>query len=77
MEENKKIEEYNAELRILQSELEANTSDLGDWKIVKCMEAKLLGNDLPYDINTLTEERQKLRDKINELENLIKSEEEK
>ena len=64
-------EGYEAELRCLRSSLLANTSEIGDWKIVKYMEAKLLGNDLPYDINELNSKRQKVRDRINELEVLI------
>ena len=32
------------------------------------MEAKLLGNDLPHDINELNSKHQKVRDRINELE---------
>ena len=64
-------EGYEAELRCLRSSLLANTSEIGDWKIVKCMEANLLGNDLPYDINELNSKRQKVRDRINELEVLI------
>lgn len=39
-----------------------------DYKITKCMEAQLLGDSLPYDINELHTERQQIRDKINELE---------
>lgn len=38
-----------------------------DYKITKCMEAQLLGDSLPYDINKLHTERQQIRDKINEL----------
>lgn len=71
MEENKTREIYEGELRCLRSSLLANTSEIGDWKIVKCMEAKLLGEELPYDINELNAERQKVRDRINELETLI------
>lgn len=39
-----------------------------DYKIIKCFECSLLGLDLPYDLNDLHEERQGMRDKINELE---------
>ena len=42
-----------------------------DYKVTKCMEAQLLSNPLPYDINELYTERQQIRDKINELEILI------
>lgn len=66
-------ESYESELRCLKSSLQENSSEIGDWKVVKCMEAKLLGNELPYDINELNIERQKVRDRINELEVLIKA----
>lgn len=64
-------ESYEAELRCLRSSLLANTSEIGDWKIVKYMEEKLPGNDLPYDTNKLNSKRQKVRDRINELKVLI------
>ncbi|HAU84739.1 MAG TPA: hypothetical protein DCW90_04340 [Lachnospiraceae bacterium] len=75
MEENQiEKEKYEAELRCLRSSLLANTSEIGDWKIVKCMEAKLLGENMPYDLESLNKERQEVRDRINELELLIKNE---
>ena len=43
----------------------------GDYKITKCYEANLLGEQLPYDIMVLHKERQSLRDRINELELLV------
>lgn len=39
-----------------------------DYKIIKCYEASLIGSELPYDIHELHEKRQKLRDKINTLQ---------
>ena len=44
-----------------------------DYKIIKCSEAQLLGEELPYDIVSLHVERQALRDKINELEYQLES----
>lgn len=69
--DNSEIESYEAELRCLKSSLQENSSEIGDWKIVKCMEANLLGEEMPYDVNELNAERQKVRDRINELELLI------
>ena len=69
--DNSEIELYEAELRCLRSSLQENSSEIGDWKIVKCMEANLLGEEMPYDVNELNAERQKVRDRINELELLI------
>lgn len=39
-----------------------------DYKIIKCYEAALMGSAMPYEIKELHNERQLLRDKINELE---------
>ncbi|MEZ3420846.1 MAG: hypothetical protein K1V95_02855 [Eubacterium sp.] len=39
-----------------------------DYQIIKCYEYSLAGKDLPYDITALHNERQALRDKINELQ---------
>lgn len=41
-----------------------------DYKIIKCMEAYLSGNELPYDIDQLREERNEHRKRINELQNI-------
>ena len=57
-----------SEIRGLISQLEAPTSDIGDWKIVKCYEAQLLGNPMPYDLNDLTTRRQEVRNTINALQ---------
>lgn len=42
-----------------------------DYKITKCSEASLLGQELPYDVASLHLERQNQRNKINELELLL------
>ena len=47
----------------LKAELEST-----DYKIIKCSEASLVGEELPYDIVALHAERQALRNQINELE---------
>lgn len=43
-----------------------------DYKVAKCYEASLLNRELPYDIASLHTTRQAQRDKINELEKLLK-----
>jgi hypothetical protein len=43
-----------------------------DYKVIKNMEAQLINEEPPYDSITLHNERQVLRDKINELEELLK-----
>lgn len=40
-----------------------------DYKVIKCYESYLVDKDLPYDINSLHIERQKIRDQINDLQN--------
>lgn len=42
-----------------------------DYKIIKCYEASLAGQDLPYDILELKNKRDALREQINELENSL------
>ena len=39
-----------------------------DYKIIKCYEYSLVGEEMPYDVTALHTERQALRDKIGELE---------
>lgn len=67
----KKIEDIQAELRCLHSDLQFS-DDYGDWKIVKTQEYRLLGKDDPYDLEELAYKRQVVRDRINELENQLK-----
>lgn len=52
--------------RNIEAQKEALTAS--DYKVIKCYEASLLGQPLPYDIEGLHVERQACRDKINELE---------
>ena len=68
MEKDMERMRLESEIRTLVSKLDAPTSDIGDWKVVKCYEAKLLGNELPYDLENLMAERQKTRDRINEIQ---------
>lgn len=39
-----------------------------DYKVIKCAECQLLGQEMPYDVQTLHIERQAIRDQINRLE---------
>ena len=68
MNDNKELNDLQAELRQLRSSLQANTSEIGDWKIIKVLEYQLIGQDVPYDIEELNTERQKIRNRINEIE---------
>lgn len=40
-----------------------------DYKVIKCYEASLIGEELPYDIKVLHKERQQIRNRINTLQN--------
>ncbi len=66
----------NAEMAQLMSDLSANTSPIGDWKVLKIYEARMNGKDDPYDFAELSGLRQAARDRINaiqtELDNLDK-----
>ena len=68
MEQNIEKENLEAELRVLRSELQANTSNIGDWKVIKALEYQLTGQKSPYDMERLNSDRQKVRDRINEIE---------
>ena len=70
-EQNVEKENLEAELRALRSELQANTSEIGDWKVIKALEYQLTGREIPYDMDKLNSERQKVRDRINEFESLL------
>ena len=55
------------------SEIERLKSKLqeSDYKVIKCAEAICLNAELPYNMTELHNERQALRDKINELEKAV------
>ena len=73
-EKQKNIQEKQQEIINLQAHLASKNSEIGDYKIIKCYEAALLGKkDMPYDAKTLIAERQKVRDKINALQEEIKT----
>lgn len=71
MNEDKNFDLKNAlmaEMAQLSSNLAANTSSIGDWKIIKIYEARLKGEADPYDFDTLSAERQAARDRINAIQ---------
>ena len=61
-------ERIESEIRTLQSKLDAPTSDIGDWKIIKIYEARLSGESDPYNFEELKAARQAVRDEINTLQ---------
>lgn len=62
------------EAEIAQQQREARIWELkdqlaqGDYKIIKCAEAQLTNEPMPYDVATLVAERNAMRAEINELE---------
>ena len=60
---------------LLLSEIERLKSELqeSDYKVIKCAEAICLNVELPYNMTELHNERQALRDKINELESEVQN----
>lgn len=58
----------NAERASLMSSLSANTSDIGDWKIAKIQEARMMGEQGPYDLVELSTRRRAARIRINEID---------
>ena len=56
------------DIESLKSELQES-----DYKVIKCVEAICLNEELPYDMTALHNERQALRDKINELESEVQN----
>lgn len=50
------------------SELKQMLADT-DYKIIKCYEASMLGQELPYNLEELVAERDEWREEIRELEN--------
>ena len=60
---------------LLLSDIERLKSELqeSDYKVIKCAEAICLNAELPYNMTKLHNERQALRDKINELESEVQN----
>ena len=56
------------EIERLKSELQES-----DYKVIKCAEALTIGAEMPYDVASLHNVRQALRDKINELESEVQN----
>ena len=71
MNEDKNFEKrnaLNAEKAQLMSNLAANTSPIGDWKIAKIQEARMMGEADPYDVVELANQRRAARNRINEID---------
>ena len=60
---------------LLLSEIERLKSELqeSDYKVIKCAEAMAVGAEMPDNVTELHNERQALRDKLNELESEVQN----
>ena len=73
-----KAEAYNGEYTIEDDGIELTAAEkiaelkkqlsATDYKVIKCAECQLLGQEMPYDLAKLHTERQAIRDEINKLE---------
>ena len=61
------IERIAQEIRNLTCDLTAS-----DYKVIKCYEYSLIGQELPYNVQEINVERQAIRDRINYLQEQIK-----
>lgn len=54
----------------LRDEIKSYKAELadGDYQVIKCYEASLLNQPMPYNLEELHQSRQQLRNRINELE---------
>lgn len=71
MNEDQNFDKRNAlkaERAQLMSNLSANTSPIGDWKIAKIQEARMMGEPDPYDAVELVNQRRAARIRINEID---------
>ena len=71
METREIINSKQREILALKNRLTANCSDIGDYKIIKSLEAKLKNEPAPYDTDELIAEREAARQKINDLQDEI------
>ena len=73
MDENaKKAQEIQTEILRLRNQLSADTSDVGDYRIMKIYEARINAEPDPYSADTLIAQRQAARDRINTLKKEIR-----
>jgi hypothetical protein len=59
---------YVSQINKLKQQLESS-----DYKIMKCYELSMIGEPMPYDVFQMHTERQDLRDEINRISDLLKS----
>ncbi len=72
---NEERAQKQQEIYNLQSQLTSGVSEIGDWKVAKCYEYSLIGEEPPYDVKELHEKRQAIRDQINALQEELAADE--
>lgn len=55
-------------IRDLTASLSSENSRFGDWAVIKCLEYKDQGKAMPYDLEDIYAQRQRVRDEINQLQ---------
>lgn len=77
MDKNEKIEQIRTRISELKNMLSAQSSDIGDWKLMKQVEATMQGLPAPYseaEMIAYHEARANVRKQINELEAQLEKE---
>ena len=59
-------QKLNQEIIDNMARLSSNSSEIGDYRVMKCLEFQAMGKPMPYDLEEICAERQKCRDRINE-----------
>lgn len=70
-----KLERKADKINFLTGLLSSSVSPVGDWKVIKCYEARMNKQEDPYDFTALTTARQQVRDEINAVQALPDDEE--
>jgi len=70
MDERQRINQRIVDLTV---DLGSTASRVGDWAVTKCLEYERMGKPMPYDLNAIMEQRQAIRDEINELQDQLKA----
>lgn len=64
--------DLNAELMSLETSFSGGTQ-IGDYRILKIYEARLKGQEDPYDLEDLIKKRNLARNRINQIQNELKT----
>ena len=68
MSANEQREQLQIQINSLMAKLSSSASRIGDWAVIKCLEYRDAGKEMPYDLETIEAQRQEVRDHINELQ---------